>query len=80
MIACDLVRVEVADWLRDPSSEWVTKIGAHPIGGFHHMDTTRMADDSRSGVTGQWGRVHEIGNLYVLGSSLFPTAGWANRR
>ena len=37
-----------------------------------------MSDDPKSGVTDQWGRVHGISNLYVAGSSLFPTAGWAN--
>jgi choline dehydrogenase-like flavoprotein len=42
------------------------------------MGTTRMSDDPKSGVTDQWGRVHGIANLYVAGSSLFPTAGWAN--
>jgi choline dehydrogenase-like flavoprotein len=37
-----------------------------------------MSDDPKRGVTDQWGRVHGIANLYVAGSSLFPTAGWAN--
>ena len=73
-------RVEMADWLSDPLSGWVTdsKISAHPMGGYHHMGTTRMAQNPRSGVTDQWGKVHGVANLYVLGSSLFPTGGWAN--
>jgi choline dehydrogenase-like flavoprotein len=29
-------------------------------------------------VTDAETRVHGIGNLYVAGSSLFPTSGWAN--
>lgn len=44
----------------------------------HHMGTTRMADDPRSGVTDAAGRVHGVDNLYVGGSSLFPTSGFAN--
>jgi choline dehydrogenase-like flavoprotein len=37
-----------------------------------------MGSDPRSSVTGPDGRVHGIGNLWVAGSSLFPTGGWAN--
>ncbi len=42
------------------------------------MGTTRMASDPRRGVTDGWGRVHGLPNLHIAGSSLFPTAGWAN--
>lgn len=75
-----LGRVEKAQWLREGSRNWVTDplISAHPIGGYHHMGTTRMADDPKRGVTDGWGKVHGLANLYVAGSSLFPTAGWAN--
>ena len=75
-----LGHVESAEWLERGQSIWVTDplISAHPLGGYHHMGTTRMADDPKQGVTDSWGRVHGIGNLYVAGSSLFPTGGWAN--
>ena len=73
-----LGHVDPAEWLS--SNEWVTDplISAHPIGGYHHMGTTRMADDPKQGVTDAWGKVHGLGNLYIAGSSLFPTSGWAN--
>lgn len=75
-----LGRLEPASWLADPGKRWVNDelISAHPIGGFHHMGTTRMASDPRRGVTDGWGRVHGLPNLHIAGSSLFPTAGWAN--
>ncbi len=47
-------------------------------GGRHHMGTTRMHDDPRQGVVDRDLRVHGMDNLYVLGSSVFPTGGWAN--
>jgi len=44
-------------------------------GTWHHMGTTRMHDSPRQGVVDRHGRVHELGNLYIAGSSVFPTAG-----
>lgn len=75
-----LGRVVKSDWLEAEPLRWVSDplVSAHPLGGYHHMGTTRMADDPKRGVTDQWGRVHGIENLYVAGSSLFPTGGWAN--
>jgi choline dehydrogenase-like flavoprotein len=49
-----------------------------PAGAFHPMGTTRMHDDARRGVTDANARVHSMRNLYIAGSSLFPTGGYAN--
>ncbi len=75
-----LGHAEPADWLFDRAQAWRTDplVSSHPIGGYHHMGTTRMSDDPRHGVTDADGRVHGLANLYVAGSSLFPTSGWAN--
>lgn len=48
------------------------------VGGHHHMGTTRMADDARQGVVDADCRMHEIDNLFVAGSSVFPTGGFVN--
>lgn len=42
---------------------------------WHHMGTTRMHEDPRRGVVDAHCRVHGLDNLYVAGSSVFPTAG-----
>jgi choline dehydrogenase-like flavoprotein len=47
-------------------------------GGKHHMGTTRMHADPKQGVVDPDCRVHGIANLYVAGSSVFPTSGYAN--
>jgi choline dehydrogenase-like flavoprotein len=47
-------------------------------GGNHHMGTTRMSDDPKSGVVDSDCRVHSVPNLYIGGSSVFATAGHAN--
>lgn len=45
---------------------------------YHYIGTTRMADDPREGVVDRDCAVHGMQNLYVAGSSVFPTAGHAN--
>jgi len=59
----------VMDASRWPSGVW---------GASHHMGTTRMSDDPATGVVDRDCRVHELENLYVAGSSVFPTGGYAN--
>jgi len=44
-------------------------------GCWHAMGTTRMSVDPRGGVTDPFGRVHSMENVYVAGSSVFPTGG-----
>jgi choline dehydrogenase-like flavoprotein len=44
-------------------------------GTWHHMGTTRMHDNPRQGVVDSDCRVHSLHNLYIAGSSVFPTAG-----
>lgn len=44
-------------------------------GTWHHMGTTRMHDSPKLGVVDRNARVHGLSNLYIAGSSVFPTAG-----
>jgi choline dehydrogenase-like flavoprotein len=61
------------DWAREGSTlplqltDW-----AHPTG------TTRMSVDARDGVVDIDCRVHGVDNLFIAGSSVFPTTGHAN--
>jgi choline dehydrogenase-like flavoprotein len=50
----------------------------HYTDASHHLGTTRMSSDPRDGVVDEQCRVHGIGNLYIGGSGVFPTAGHAN--
>lgn len=67
----DLGRVRLEPWLRDGSEEPPALHGVH-----HHLGTTRMSNDPRKGVVDANCRVHGIDNLYIAGSSVFPTCGW----
>jgi len=67
-------RVKMADWLMDESNDWPLS----PGGAWHHMGTTRMHADPKKGVVDPNCKVHGTNNLYIAGSSCFPTSGVAN--
>jgi choline dehydrogenase-like flavoprotein len=70
----NLATVKLDNWLLDGGKNWALNL--HDI--FHHMGTTRMSDDPAKGVVNRDCRVHGIANLYIAGSSVFPTSGHAN--
>lgn len=47
-------------------------------GGNHHYGTTRMGHSPANSVVDRNCRLHEVHNLYVAGSAVFPTTGHAN--
>ncbi len=47
-------------------------------GGNHHMGTTRMSNSEKHGVVDSNCKVFGIDNLYIAGSSVFPTGGAIN--
>ncbi|NYE26396.1 FAD-dependent oxidoreductase [Pigmentiphaga litoralis] len=53
----------------------MTRYGAY---GGHHIGTARMGADPATSVVNADGRVHELDNLYVAGSAVFPTSSQAN--
>ena len=46
--------------------------------GHHHMGATRMHENPKLGVVNEECRVHGVSNLFIAGSSVFPTGGYAN--
>lgn len=74
--------------LHDLTRGWLeaTEIGTietpqaevHYTDASHHMGTTRMSVSPRDGVVDCDCQVHGVANLFVAGSSVFPTAGHAN--
>ncbi len=44
----------------------------------HPLGATRMHNDPRQGVVNANCKVHGISNLFITGSSVFPTAGYSN--
>jgi len=58
----------------EQTQEWQSSVEP----GKHHMGTTRMHDDPARGVVDRDCRVHGVENLFIAGSSVFPSAGFAN--
>lgn len=68
-----IARMHLDAWLLAEEESW-SGLGVR----YHHMGTTRMSDEPATGVVDRDCRVHGIANLYVAGSSVFPTSGYAN--
>ncbi|UYN93994.1 MAG: GMC family oxidoreductase [Enhydrobacter sp.] len=65
-------RLHMDDWILRDDESWEDH---HPRD--HHMGTTRMGTDPSTGVVDPNCRVHGMANLYIAGSSVFPTYGAA---
>jgi len=69
-----LGEVEMAPWLLSDDLTWAPDM----VGGHHHMGTTRMADTAAKGVVDSTCKTHSVDNLYIAGSSVFPTSSYVN--
>ncbi len=70
----DVGRIRLNDLLLEDDARWSENLSWFG----HHMGTTRMSETPRSGVVDADCRVHGLANLYIAGSSVFPTSGFAN--
>jgi choline dehydrogenase-like flavoprotein len=46
--------------------------------GWHLMGTARMGSDPSRSVVNEWGRCHDVRNLFIIDGSIFVTAGAVN--
>ena len=49
-----------------------------PMAGWHNLGTARMGTDPEKSVVNEWGRSHDVKNLFVIDGSLFVTSGGVN--
>lgn len=68
-------RVKLLDFLLDEKED---EMPSYTGGGWHHLGTTRMSDDPQKGVVDKNCKVFGIDNLFIAGSSCYPTAGAVN--
>ena len=65
-----LMEATVAGEQTMPEGKWNTAA--------HIMGTCIMGDDPTNSVVNRWGRAHDVPNLWIAGSSVFPTSATAN--
>jgi choline dehydrogenase-like flavoprotein len=77
MLAKDFAASGVGKLDYDPArvEEEMIRYGAY---GGHHIGTARMGSDPRSSVVDSNCRLHDVNNLYIAGSAVFPTSSQAN--
>jgi len=46
--------------------------------GWHLMGTARMGTDPKTSVVNEWGRSHDVKNLFIIDGSIFVTAAGVN--
>ena len=68
----NLGKIQINDWVMKDAKTW-----SSVWGGCHHIGTTKMSSDPEIGVVDSDCKVHGIDNLYIAGSSVFPTGGHA---
>ena len=49
-----------------------------PFAGWHLMGTARMGTDPKTSVVNEWGRCHDVRNLFIIDGSIFVTAAAVN--
>ena len=49
-----------------------------PNAGWHLLGTARMGTDPESSVVNEWGRAHDVKNLFIVDGSIFVTSAAVN--
>jgi choline dehydrogenase-like flavoprotein len=73
MARIGVARVQLKDYILD-STKVIDDFGRHA----HQMGTTRMSEDPKFGVVNKNLQIHGFKNIFVAGSSVFPTGGGSN--
>lgn len=73
MARYEYARVQLKDFILDDTKD-INDFGQHA----HQMGTTRMSEEPKHGVVNKNLQIHGYKNIFVAGSSVFPTGGGCN--
>jgi choline dehydrogenase-like flavoprotein len=62
--------------LLEAAGAWRVQPG--PVSSAHPMGTVRMGNDPRTSVVNAYGQSHDVPNLFVTDTSVFPSGGGTN--
>ena len=59
---------------------WEIRKSPYPLryAGWHLLGTARMGTDPETSVVNEWGRAHDVKNLFIVDGSVFVTSGGVN--
>ncbi len=77
---------KMLDFAVDKGTELLKTAGATDIlvespiafGGWHLLGTARMGKDPENSVVNEWGRAHDVKNLFIVDGSIFVTSAGVN--
>ena len=64
--------------LRAAGAEDILTTAPIPQGGWHLMGTARMGTDPETSVVNEWGRCHDVRNVFIVDGSIFVTCAGVN--
>ena len=76
MMAFAMQRAE--EVLRISGAREILSEAPMPYAGWHNMGTARMGTDPATSVVNEWGRSHDVKNLFVIDGSIFVTGAAVN--
>ncbi|MCX7379621.1 MAG: GMC family oxidoreductase [Alphaproteobacteria bacterium] len=56
----------------------ISTVNPIALSGWHNLGTARMGTDPTTSVVNEWGRTHDVKNLFIIDGSLFASAGGVN--
>ena len=67
-----------AEVMRAAGATHIDAVGPIRMAGWHLLGTARMGSDSETSVVNEWGRSHDVRNLFIVDGSVFVTSGGVN--
>jgi choline dehydrogenase-like flavoprotein len=67
-----------AEILREAGATDIGTLTPTPNSGWHLLGTARMGTDPERSVVNEWGRSHDVRNLFIVDGSIFVTSGGVN--
>jgi len=74
----DFAIARATEILQTAGARHINTIRPVAYGGWHLLGTARMGTDPARSVVNEWGRSHDVKNLFIVDGSLFVTSGGVN--